>query len=103
MATAVLGVCSEASALGGRCTAEEDPPVAAVAGSASAMRTVFIALACHPAPVAATAGTLHRPGMSGDCLKRSAWPAAGLCGERRTRPRAPSAGCRRSTRRAGGC
>lgn len=45
---------------------------------------------------------LNRPGVSGDCLKRSARLAAGPCVERSRPPRARQVGHRRSTRTAGG-
>jgi hypothetical protein len=48
-----------------------------------------------------TRNAMNHPGISGDCLKRSAQPAAGLCGERRRRPRVLPVGCHRSIRRAG--
>ena len=47
-------------------------------------------------------GKLNRPGMSGDCLKRSAPRGVGLCVERSRPPRARLVACRRSTRTGGG-
>lgn len=49
-----------------------------------------------------TMGTVNPPGMSGDCLKRSAQPAAGLYCERRTLLPDRPVERHRSTRRADG-
>ncbi len=47
-------------------------------------------------------GGMNRPGMSGNCLKRSAPRVVGLSCKRSRSPRVRRVGCRRSTRRACG-